>query len=241
MFDRFRGFFAAMFTPPARFLTRRGVTPDAVTIAGTAIVVAVALTFYPRGWLFAGSAIITVCVFSDTLDGVMARMQGRASKWGAFLDSTLDRFADAAVFAGLMLYFLGPGDSHLWAGMAVLCLVLGQLTSYARARAEGLGLNAKTGIAERADRLVAILVGAGFSGLGVPWILQIILALLSAASAITVVQRILMVRGQALAQEPLGPGPVDTGPIDTGPIDAGPAASTGSSEPPPPASADHPA
>jgi phosphatidylglycerophosphate synthase len=122
------------------------------------------------------------------------------------------------VFGGLMLYFLGPGDSNLWAGMAVLCLVLGQLTSYARARAEGLGLNAKTGIAERADRLVAILVGAGFSGLGVPWILQIVLALLSAASAITVVQRIVMVRGQALATEPIAPAP---------------AASPDSPEPPP--------
>ena len=226
MFDRFRGFFADLFMSSARFLTRRGVTPDAVTITGTAIVVAAALTFYPKGWLFAGSAIITVCVFADTLDGVMARMQGRVSKWGAFLDSTLDRFADSAVFAGLMLYFLGPGDSHLWAGMAVLCLVLGQLTSYARARAEGLGLNAKTGIAERADRLVAILVGAGFSGLGLPWILEIVLVLLSAASAITVVQRIVMVRGQALATEPMAAAHTD--------------ASPGSPEPPP-AAADHPA
>jgi CDP-diacylglycerol--glycerol-3-phosphate 3-phosphatidyltransferase len=215
-----------MFTPPARWLTKLGVRPDAVTIAGTAIVVAVALSFYPAGWLFAGSAIITVCVFSDTLDGVMARMQGRVSKWGAFLDSTLDRFADAAVFGGLMLYFLGPGDSSLWAGMAVLCLVLGQLTSYARARAEGLGLSAKTGIAERADRLVAILVGAGFAGLGVPWILQIVLVLLSAASAVTVVQRILMVRGQALATEPIGPAPTSLTP---------------ESHEPPPAAADHPA
>jgi CDP-diacylglycerol--glycerol-3-phosphate 3-phosphatidyltransferase len=157
----------------------------------------------------------------------MARMQGRVSKWGAFLDSTLDRFADAAVFAGLMLYFLGPGDSHLWAGMAVLCLVLGQLTSYARARAEGLGLNAKTGIAERADRLVAILVGAGFSGLGVPWILEIMLALLSAASAITVVQRIVMVHGQALATEPIAAAPTQASPE--------------TAEPPPPAATDNPA
>jgi phosphatidylinositol phosphate synthase len=226
MFDRFRGFFANLFTPPARFLTRHGVSPDVITIAGTALVVAAAMVCYPRGWLFVGSLIITICVFADTLDGVMARMQGKASKWGAFLDSTLDRFADAAVFGGLMLYFLGPGGSEFWAGMAVLCLVLGQLTSYARARAEGLGLNAKTGIAERADRLVAILVGAGFYGLGVPWILQIALVLLSLASGITVVQRILMVRGQALATEPLTPLP---------------GAATGLQEPPPTTAADHPA
>jgi CDP-diacylglycerol--glycerol-3-phosphate 3-phosphatidyltransferase len=203
MFNRFRDFFATVFTPVARFLLRCHVGPDAVTIAGTVGVCAGALIFYPMGHLLIGSLVVLVFVFSDTVDGVMARMTGQSSKWGAFLDSTLDRFGDAAIFGGIVVYDMGPGDSGLWAGIALLDLVLGALTSYARARAEGLGMTAKGGIAERADRLVAILAAAGFSGMGVPYILPAVLALLAAASAITVVQRILIVRRQALQPPPV--------------------------------------
>lgn len=199
MFDRFRDFFAKVFTPLARFLLRIGIGPDTVTLVGTLGVCAGALVFFPTGHLLIGVLVVTLFVFSDTVDGVMARLQGRSSKWGAFLDSTLDRFGDAAIFGGLIFYFIGPGDSKVWAGFALACLVMGSLTSYARARAEGLGMNAKGGIAERADRLVAILVAAGFSGMGVPFILEAVLVLLAVASSITVVQRILLVRGQALA------------------------------------------
>jgi len=214
MFDRTRDFFARLFTPVARFLLARGISPDAVTIIGTLGVVAGALVFFPTGHLLVGALVVTVFVFSDTVDGVMARLQGRPSKWGAFLDSTLDRFGDSAIFGGLVFYYIGPGDSKLWAGFALVCLVMGSLTSYARARAEGLGMTAKGGIAERADRLVSILVAAGFSGMGVPWILQIVLVLLAVASSITVVQRILLVRRQALAPagaaEPAVEPPADT-------------------------------
>lgn len=199
MFDRFRSFFAKVFTPLARFLLRRGIGPDAVTITGTVGVCAGALIFYPTGHLLIGSLVVFAFVFSDTVDGLMARIQGQSSKWGAFLDSTLDRFGDAAIFGGLVLYFMGPGDSELWAGIALLDLVMGALTSYARAKAESLGMTAKGGIAERADRLVSILVAAGFSGMGLPLILPIVLAALAVASSITVVQRILIVRRQALA------------------------------------------
>jgi CDP-diacylglycerol---glycerol-3-phosphate 3-phosphatidyltransferase len=200
MLNRFRSFFTSVFTPTARFLLRHGVSPDAVTLVGTVGVVAGAVVFFPRGQLLVGVLVITAFVFSDLLDGTMARMSGTTSSWGAFLDSTLDRFGDAAIFGGLVLYYMASGDSDLFAGLALYCLVMGSVTSYARARAESLGMEAKGGIAERADRLVAILVMTGLSAIfGVPALIPITLALLAVASTITVVQRILHVRGQAQA------------------------------------------
>jgi CDP-diacylglycerol---glycerol-3-phosphate 3-phosphatidyltransferase len=200
MLNRFRSFFTSVFTPTARFLLRHGVSPDAVTLVGTVGVVAGAVVFFPRGQLLIGVLVITAFVFSDLLDGTMARMSGTTSSWGAFLDSTLDRFGDAAIFGGLVLYYMASGDSDLYAGLALYCLVMGSVTSYARARAESLGMEAKGGIAERADRLVAILVMTGLSAIfGVPALIPITLALLAVASTITVVQRILHVRGQAQA------------------------------------------
>ena len=200
MLNRFRSFFTRVFTPTARFLLRHGVSPDAVTLVGTIGVVAGAVVFFPRGQLLVGVLVITAFVFSDLLDGTMARMSGTTSSWGAFLDSTLDRFGDAAIFGGLVLYYMASGDSDLFAGLALYCLVMGSVTSYARARAESLGMEAKGGIAERADRLVAILVMTGLSAIfGVPALIPITLALLAVASTITVVQRILHVRGQAQA------------------------------------------
>ena len=134
-------------------------------------------------------------------------LTGTSSKWGAFLDSTLDRLGDAAIFGGLVMYYVGPGDDDRLAALALYCLVMGSITSYARARAESLGMEAKGGIAERSDRLVAILVMTGLAGLiqtvtGADWPLVLIpvtLGLLAVASTITVVQRILLVRSQAKA------------------------------------------
>lgn len=147
-----------------------------------------------------GTLVITAFVFSDTIDGVMARMSGRSGKWGAYLDSTLDRLGDAAIFGGLVLWYAGGGDNVVMAGLALACLILGSVVSYAKARAEGLGMTANVGIAERADRLVAVLVTTGLVGLGLPEIvLGVVLALLALASLITVVQRMWAVRVQALA------------------------------------------
>jgi CDP-diacylglycerol--glycerol-3-phosphate 3-phosphatidyltransferase len=194
-----RALVTRIFTPVARLLLRWHVSPDAVTLVGTLGVGAGALLLYPTGHLLAGTLVITAFVFSDTLDGTMARMSGRSSSWGAFLDSTLDRVGDAAVFSGLVLWFTGDGDNRLTAALALACLVLGLVVSYAKARAEGLGMTANVGIAERADRLVAALVATGLVGLGLPvWVLTVVLALLALASLITVVQRILTVRAQAL-------------------------------------------
>jgi CDP-diacylglycerol---glycerol-3-phosphate 3-phosphatidyltransferase len=200
MLNRFRDFWSKLLGPLARLLLRLGVSPDAVTVVGTLGVAFGALFFFPRGQLLTGVLVITAFVFSDMVDGLMARMTGRTSAWGAFLDSTLDRLGDAAIFGGLVLYFMGPGESTAWAALALYCLVMGSVTSYARARAESLGMEAKGGIAERADRLVAILVMTGLSVIfGQPWFVPFTLAVLAVASTVTVVQRILAVRRQALA------------------------------------------
>jgi len=200
MLSRFRDFWTRVISPVARLFLRLGISPDAVTVAGTAGVAFGALFFFPRGHLLTGVLVITAFVFSDLLDGHMARLSGTSSSWGAFLDSTLDRLGDAAVFGGLVLYFMGPGESDLYAALALYCLVMGATTSYARARAESLGMEAKGGIAERADRLVAILVMTGLSViLAQAWFVPFTLALLALASTVTVVQRVLAVRRQALA------------------------------------------
>ncbi|MFC8503253.1 phosphatidylinositol phosphate synthase [Pedococcus sp. NPDC057267] len=198
-----RAFFTKVFTPVARFLLRLGISPDVVTTVGTIGVCVGALAFYPRGGtnFFWGTLVVTLFVFSDTVDGVMARMSGRSGNWGAYLDSTLDRVGDSAIFGGLVLWYAGSGDNVLMAGLALACLILGSVVSYAKARAEGLGFTANVGIAERADRLVAVLVTTGLVGLGLPEVvLGVVLALLAVASLVTVVQRMLMVRRQALAE-----------------------------------------
>ncbi|MBT0768987.1 CDP-alcohol phosphatidyltransferase family protein [Kineosporia sp. J2-2] len=202
MLNRFaRALFTRIFTPVARLLLSWGVSPDVVTLVGTVGVCVGALAFFPRGELFWGVMVVTAFVFSDLIDGTMARMSGRSSVWGAYLDSTLDRIGDGAVFGGLVLYYAGQGDDQVMATLALACLVLGYLVSYARARAEGLGMQANVGIAERSERLVATLVATGFVGLGVShYLLMGVLAVLAVASVITVFQRILMVRRQALAR-----------------------------------------
>jgi CDP-diacylglycerol--glycerol-3-phosphate 3-phosphatidyltransferase/CDP-diacylglycerol--inositol 3-phosphatidyltransferase len=200
MLNRFRGLFTKVFSPVARLFLRLGISPDTVTVVGTVGVCAGALIFFPRGQLLVGVLVITAFVFSDLVDGHMARISGQSSKWGAFLDSTLDRFGDAAIFGGLAMYYVGPGDSENLAALAIYCLVMGSITSYARARAESLGMEARGGIAERADRLVAILVMTGLSAIfDAPILIPLTLGVLAVASTVTVVQRIMLVRSQAKA------------------------------------------
>lgn len=201
MLDRFKHFWqTVMLAPFINLFLRLGISPDAVTLVGTLGVMIGALVFYPQGWLWQGTVFITAFVFSDLIDGQMARRLGRKDSFGAFLDSTLDRLADGAIFGGLALYFAGPGDSRLYLWLSLICLVMGAATSYARARAEGLGFTAQVGLAERADRLVAILVMTGLAGIfDVPILMFLALWVLAIASTITVAQRIWVVRRQAFA------------------------------------------
>ncbi|WP_409483076.1 phosphatidylinositol phosphate synthase [Arsenicicoccus dermatophilus] len=198
MLNRFRALATRIFTPVARVLLSLGVSPDAVTVVGTLGVATSALWFFPRGEFLWGTLAIVLFVFSDTIDGVMARHSGRTSSFGAFLDSSLDRVGDAAIFGGLVLYYSRDGRQTMTA-VALAVLVLGMLVSYVRARAEGLGMRADVGIAERADRLVLILAATALAGLGVgdaavTWALW----LLAVLSAVTVLQRIVVVRRQSL-------------------------------------------
>ena len=129
---------AHLIDPVARVLLRLRVSPDAVTLVGTVGVSAGALGFYPRQQWWVGTVVIAAFVFTDLVDGTMARMSGRQGPWGAFLDSTLDRVADGAVFGGLLLGFLHAGDDRT-AAAALACLVGALVVSYAKARAESAG------------------------------------------------------------------------------------------------------
>jgi CDP-diacylglycerol--glycerol-3-phosphate 3-phosphatidyltransferase/CDP-diacylglycerol--inositol 3-phosphatidyltransferase len=219
MLERFRQFWTNIWAPLGNLFLRWGLSPNTVTFVGTLGVVAGAVIFFPQGELFVGVLVITAFVFSDIIDGYMARASGQVSPFGAFWDSTLDRIGDAAIFGGLAMYYVGPGDNDWFAALAIYCLSMGSVTSYARARAESLGMQAKVGIAERADRLVSILVVTGASDLvnrlGVGedalWAIPITLGALALASTVTVVQRVLVVREQARAlasDEGAGAGPV---------------------------------
>ena len=201
-----KAFFNRLFTPVARALLAMGVSPDVITWLGTTGVCVGAFAFYPRGKFLAGTLVITAFVFSDTLDGTMARLSGRSSRWGAFLDSTLDRVADASVFGALLLWFAGPGHDPRLVAATMVCLIGGAVVSYTKARAEGLGLTANVGIAERSERLVIVLVATGLSGLfGVPWLQAVGLWVLAVATVVTVGQRMAEVRRQVKAALPAPP------------------------------------
>jgi CDP-diacylglycerol---glycerol-3-phosphate 3-phosphatidyltransferase len=189
--------------PVARRLAAMGVTPDALTIVGTIGVAGGALGFYPRGKFFVGTLVITAFVFSDLLDGAVARVSGSSGRWGAFLDSTLDRIGDGAVFGALALWYAGDGNDMTLCAVALYDLVAGSVTSYAKARAESLGMTCNVGIAERSERLIAVLALTGLSGLlDVDVLRDIALWGLAAATTVTVVQRVVEVRRQSRETAP---------------------------------------
>lgn len=188
---------AILIDPPARGLLKLHVSPDAVTLVGTAGAVFGAVAFFPRGAFIPGVLIIAVFAICDLLDGTMARMLGKSGPWGNFLDATLDRIADGAIFGSLAVWAMSTQSAWTTAA-ALIALVAGQVTSYAKARAEAVGATANVGIAERAERLIVVLVAAFIAGFGVPYVLPIALGIVAIAGLITIVQRILVVRTQLL-------------------------------------------
>lgn len=211
MLNLLRPQIARVTEPVGRGLARTGITPNTITVVGTCGVAVGALGFLTRGELLWGTVIITVSVLLDLLDGALARVTGTTGTWGAFLDSTLDRVADALIFGSLVWWLAGAGDQRILAGVALFCLVAGAVVSYAKARAEGLGLTCNVGIAERGERMLLVLVSAGVAGLGVPYILAVGLWVLAVLSAITVGQRVAEVRRQVPGRtEPPAPGPSRT-------------------------------
>ncbi|MEU1754527.1 phosphatidylinositol phosphate synthase [Micromonospora matsumotoense] len=182
--------------PVARGLLRAGVSPNAVTVTGTVGVLVGALGFGARGQLVAGALIVTFFALTDMLDGTMARMSGGSTRFGAFLDSSMDRVADSAVF-GAVAYWLATEGNHSGVAAALLCLAVGGLVSYVKARAEGLGMTGNVGVAERTERLLIVGVGGLLTGVGVGPALEISLWLLAAVSTFTVGQRVAHVYRQA--------------------------------------------
>lgn len=193
---------AQLLTPVGRALARTPVTPNMLTVTGTVGMTAGALSLFPTGHLFAGAMVCTGFVVADMLDGTLARIQGTTGVFGAFLDSTLDRISDAAVFAGIAIWLATGGHDRLLAAVALFCLVAGLLVSYAKARAEGVGLSCDVGIAERTERLLIGLAAIGLAGLGVPYVLSTGLWILAALSAFTFGQRVWAVRKAAASLQP---------------------------------------
>jgi CDP-diacylglycerol--glycerol-3-phosphate 3-phosphatidyltransferase len=179
--------------PIARLLSRIGITPDAVTVFGTVGSIAASLYFYIGDKLFIGTLVITLFVLSDLFDGAIARVSSRGpSTWGAFLDSTCDRLTDAAILSALSVHLILEEDSLT--PVVLASIVVGSLVPYIRAKAESFNISCTVGVAERTERLIIVLVGAGLDGLGVPYALAIGMWLLLLLGVITVLQRVWVVR-----------------------------------------------
>ena len=182
-----------LITPVAAFALRIGITPNAVTWVGAVGVIASALFFYPRGDFFLGTAVIAFFALSDLFDGTMARIsKSGASKWGSFLDSTIDRLTDSAILLGVSIYLINNDDQLSFVTIATL--VTGMLVPYIRAKAESFGVECSGGIAERTERLIMAMSAIALDGLGVAYVLAGGMWLLAVLGAVTVGQRMLIVR-----------------------------------------------
>src|SRR6202012_1147689 len=203
-----RDAFARLTAPTARAMLRLGLTPDVVTVLGTVVAVAGALTLFPMGKLFAGAMVVWFFVLFDMLDGAMARERGGGTRFGAVLDATCDRISDGAVFCGLLWWIAFGMHDKLLAAATLICLVTSQVISYLKARAEARGVRGDGAIIERPERRIIVLVGAGLSDLPVsplPWALPVAMWLLAAASMITCAQRLHTVRHSTGATDRLPP------------------------------------
>jgi len=182
-----------VITPVASLALRMGITPNAVTWTGAIAVVASAMYFYPKGQFFIGTVVICIMALSDLFDGTMARIsQKGSSKWGGFLDSTIDRITDSAILIGVSIYLINNDDPL--AIVVMVTLVTGMLVPYIRAKAESFAIQCSGGIAERTERLIISLAAIGFDGLGIPYVLSFGMWLLAVLGAFTVVQRMLIVK-----------------------------------------------
>ena len=182
-----------IISPVARFLLRIGLTPNSVTAIGALGVVISAIHFFPRGNFFVGTLVITFFMLSDLFDGAMARISSRgASKWGGFLDSTVDRISDSSILFAVSIYLIEKNDDL--SIIYLIAIVTGMLIPYIRAKAESMSIQCSGGIAERTERAIIVLVGTGFHGLGVSYSLAISAWLLAILGIITTCQRLLIVK-----------------------------------------------
>ncbi len=194
-----RGSVSKITDPVGRGMLHIGLSPDLVTVIGTLGAVAASIVLFPTGHLFWGTVAVTLFVFFDLFDGAMARARGFGTDFGVVLDASCDRIADGALFGSLAYYCLVVKQDNPLGVACLVILVAGQVISYVKARADSVGLRIGGALAERAERNVLGLVGAGLAGLGLTLALPICLWLLAAACLVTVVQRLVQVRGAARA------------------------------------------
>ena len=195
-----RSSLAHLVDPVAKLLIKARVTPDALTWFGAGATLVISVVFLAQGDLLLGALLFGVFGLVDLLDGTMARMLGTSGAWGAFLDSTLDRVSDAAVICGICFYYANTDlpNSNLVVSAGVVALVMGLMTSYARAKAESLNAQCTIGIAERAERNILIWISLLITSL-VTDVMSYAFVILAAVSTITVIQRIVYVRKQLVS------------------------------------------
>lgn len=190
-----RGAVAPVIEPVARALLRIGLSADMVTVIGATITVVSALVLIPQGRFIPALLIVGFFIAADVIDGTMARLSGTQGPYGAWLDATLDRVADVAVFGGL-LWWAAQNSDTMTTTFAWICLAGAVAISYAKARAEAVGATANGGIAERAERLIVLALGAILYSAGLTWGMTLALGVLAVLVVVTVVQRAVDVRSQ---------------------------------------------
>lgn len=187
--------------PVAAFLVRIGVTANGITLTGLVLTCAAAVGLFGTGHLFAGAIVIGLCTLLDLVDGAVARAGDGGSPYGALVDAVSDRVADGVILGALVWWVVDTEPTNRFALIMLLaCMVLSQVVSYSKARADAGGLRTPGGLMERADRLVIVLVGAGLEGLGVPWALEAAVTVVAVGSLITVIQRVLGGRSDYLSR-----------------------------------------
>lgn len=202
--DWLKNGYLRLMEPIADRLVRRGVHPNTITVLGTLFMVAGGV-LYGTGHIMTGGWLLGITALTDVLDGMVARRGNKASVFGAFLDSSLDRVADGAVLGGLAVFYaLNP--IHQSVPMVIVCLagIIGAfLTSYTRARAEALGLDAKVGMLQRPERVVLLCVPQALLGLTLNgWVLVVIINILTITAWITVIQRVKYVYDRTRSPSP---------------------------------------
>jgi len=216
--------FEGLLTPLVERLIAARVDPNVITTVGTAILLGSGVAF-GLGWVQFGGVLLLLSGIGDMLDGRVARGGNAVSKFGAFYDSTLDRVGDAALFGGIAVFFVAGGVAPAWVVPALVTtlVALGAvlIVSYARARAEGLGLECKVGIAQRAERVLGIGVPALFIGAGPGGLVLLgVVAVLAVLAVITVMQRIVHVHRltrevrRATVARMAPPTPAETSPME---------------------------
>ena len=181
-----RGWIAAPLNYIAQWLERTGITPNALTLIGFALTLVVAAVL-AMGQLLVGGLLLIAAALFDTLDGALARRAGLTTVFGAFFDSTMDRYSEAVTLIALIYYYSAQPDGRTAVLLLAATLVGSLMVSYTRARAEGLGIECKEGFFQRTERIVVLIIG-----LVTGWMLPV-LAILAVLTNVTAVQRIVSV------------------------------------------------